>query len=157
MIPDGYRQSVVIGWGDPVLPEAPPFDVNVQTAAAQRRQFGFNNDFAGLLPIDGTEDRYLLVVSHEYTTEQFMHPGYDPEAPTREQFEIGLAAHGLSVVEVRRTPEGLEPVPGRYNRRITGDTPFTLVGRPRAATWSRPRPTRPDARWSARSTTAPAV
>ncbi|CAJ1587637.1 PhoX family phosphatase [[Mycobacterium] wendilense] len=128
VVPAGYRQAVVIGWGDPVLPGAPPFDVEAQTAAAQRQQFGFNNDFAGLLPIDGAPDRYLLVVSHEYTTEQFMHPGYDPEAPTREQFEIGLAAHGLSVVEVQRTPDGLKPVPGRYNRRITGDTPFTLVG-----------------------------
>ncbi|MGW0160259.1 PhoX family protein [Mycobacterium sp. NPDC003323] len=128
IIPEGYRQSVVISWGDPVLPGAPVFDVNRQSAAAQRQQFGFNNDFAGLLPIEGSSNRFLLVTNHEYTTEQFMHPGYDADNPTREQFEIGIAAHGLSVVEVERTPDGLRPVMGRYNRRITADTPFTLVG-----------------------------
>ncbi len=128
VIPDGYRQSVVISWGDPVLPGAPVFDVNRQSAAAQRQQFGFNNDFAGLLPIEGSNDRFLLVTNHEYTTEQFMHPGYDADNPTREQFEIGIAAHGLSVVEVQRTADGLRPVLGRYNRRITADTPFTIVG-----------------------------
>jgi secreted PhoX family phosphatase len=128
IIPDGYRQSVVIRWGDPVLPGAPMFDVKTQSAAAQRQQFGFNNDFAGLLPIDGVKDHYLLVVNHEYTTEQFMFTGYDPDKPTREQFDIGIAAHGMAVVEVERTPDGLRPVIGRYNRRITADTPFTLTG-----------------------------
>ncbi|GAB7067348.1 hypothetical protein JCM12141A_16370 [Mycolicibacterium hodleri] len=81
VIPDGYRQAVVISWGDPVVPGAPAFDVTKQTAAAQRGQFGFNNDFAGLLPIPGSADRFLLVTNHEYTTEQFMHPGYDAERP----------------------------------------------------------------------------
>ena len=128
VIPPGYQQAVVISWGDPVLPGAPAFDVTKQTAAAQRQQFGFNNDFAGLLPIDGAPNHYLLVVNHEYTTERFMFPGYDEKRPTREQFETALAAHGLTVVEVERTPTGLKPVLGPYNRRITADTPFTLTG-----------------------------
>ncbi|WP_284230479.1 PhoX family protein [Mycobacterium antarcticum] len=128
VIPDGYQQSVVISWGDPVLPGAPAFDVTKQTAEAQRGQFGFNNDFAGLLPIEGTPGHFLLVVNHEYTTEQFMHPGYDADRPTRGQFDIAVAAHGLTVVEVERTPNGLTPVMGRYNRRITADTPFALTG-----------------------------
>ncbi len=128
VIPPGYQQAVVISWGDPVLPGAPAFEVTKQTAAAQRQQFGFNNDFAGLLPIDGAPNHYLLVVNHEYTTERFMFPGYDEKRPTREQFETALAAHGLTVVEVERTPTGLKPVLGPYNRRITADTPFTLTG-----------------------------
>ena len=53
VIPEGYKQAVVISWGDPVLPNAPRFDVKAQTGAAQRGQFGFNNDYAGLLPIEG--------------------------------------------------------------------------------------------------------
>ncbi|MBB3601082.1 hypothetical protein FHT40_000715 [Mycolicibacterium sp. BK556] len=128
VIPQGYQQAVVISWGDPVLPGAPAFDLTKQTGAAQRQQFGFNNDFAGLLPIEGTPNHYLLVVNHEYTTERFMFPGYDEKKPTREQFDTAVAAHGLTVVEVERTADGLKPVLGRYNRRLTADSPFTLVG-----------------------------
>lgn len=128
VVPEGYRQAVVISWGDPVLPGAPPFDVNKQTGAAQRGQFGFNNDFAGLLPIPGQPNRFLLVNNFEYVTPQFMFPGYDADKPTREQVEVEIAAVGMGVVEVERTPNGLTPVLGRYNRRITADTPFTLTG-----------------------------
>jgi uncharacterized protein len=128
VIPDGYRQKVVISWGDPVLPGAPVFNVNAQTGAAQRQQFGFNNDFAGLLPIEGQANRFLLVTNHEYATPQFMFPGYNPKAPTREQFDVEIASMGLTVVEVERGPDGLRPVMGRYNRRITADSPMTLTG-----------------------------
>ncbi|WP_102145850.1 PhoX family protein [Mycobacterium hubeiense] len=128
VVPDGYQQAVVIGWGDPVLPGAPAFDVAKQTGAAQRQQFGFNNDFAALMPIDGQPNRFLLVTNFEYASPQFMFPGYNEDAPTREQFEVEIAALGMGVVEVERTPQGLKPVMGRYNRRITADTPFTLTG-----------------------------
>lgn len=129
VVPEGYQQGVVISWGDPVLPGAPKFDVTKQTAAAQRGQFGFNNDFAALLPIDGTPGHFLLVTNFEYVTPQFMFPGYKADAPTREQFDIEIAAIGMGVVEVEGAPGGgLRPVMGRYNRRITADTPFTLTG-----------------------------
>jgi secreted PhoX family phosphatase len=128
VIPNGYQQAVVIRWGDPILPGAPQFDVAKQTAAAQRQQFGFNNDFAGLLPIPGHQNSYLLVTNHEYTSEQFMFFGYNADEPTRDQFEIGIAAHGLSVVEVEKRDGSLVPVIGRYNRRITADTLMTLIG-----------------------------
>src|SRR5262245_60427427 len=128
VIPDGYRQAVVISWGDPVLPNAPKFDVKAQTAAAQRGQFGFNNDFAGLLPVPGQKNRFLLVTNHEYVSPQFMFSGYDEAKPTREQFDIEIAAIGMGVVEVEHTSDGLKPVIGPYNRRITADTPFTLTG-----------------------------
>jgi secreted PhoX family phosphatase len=128
VVADGYEQAVVISWGDPILPNAPKFDVKAQTAAAQRGQFGFNNDFAALLPVPGQKNRFLLVTNHEYVTPQFMFPGYKADAPTREQFDIEIAAIGMGVVEVERTPQRLKPVMGPYNRRITADTPFTLTG-----------------------------
>ena len=128
VIPDGYQQAVVIRWGDPVLAGAPPFDVRAQSPAAQRQQFGFNNDFAGLLPVPGVSGHFLLVVNHEYTTEQFMFPGYAAANPSREEFEIGIAAHGLTVIEVERKHNSLTPVIGPYNRRITADTAIALTG-----------------------------
>ena len=81
VVADGYEQAVVISWGDPVLPNAPKFDVKAQTAAAQRGQFGFNNDFAGLLPVEGQPNRFLLVTNFEYVSPQFMFPGYDATTP----------------------------------------------------------------------------
>ena len=146
VIPDGYQQAVVISWGDPVLPGAPAFDVKNQSAAAQRQQFGFNNDFAGLLPIEGSPDHYLLVVNHEYTTERFMFPGYDAEE-----------AHPRPVRDRRRRTRTVgrrsANAPRRDSNRswaaTTGASPAThrspSPGRPQAATSSRPPPTRPDA------------
>ncbi|MEE2060267.1 PhoX family protein [Rhodococcus artemisiae] len=129
-VPEGYEQEVVIRWGDKVLPDAPEFDIDDQTAAAQEKQFGFNNDFAGLLPVDGVPNTYLLVVNHEYTTEPFMFAGYDEENPTEEQVRIGIANHGLSVVQVKgESGSGrLTPEFGEYNRRITGTTEFFVTG-----------------------------
>ncbi|MFI1463851.1 PhoX family protein [Nocardia carnea] len=130
VIPDGYEQGVVIRWGDPLFEDAPEFDFYGQTPAAQARQFGYNNDFAGLLPIEGQPGKYLLVVNHEYSTEVFMFPGYEPEAISKEQVDIAMAAHGLSVVEVHGEPGTgrLKPVFGKYNRRITATTEFELTG-----------------------------
>ncbi|MEJ2861043.1 PhoX family protein [Actinomycetospora flava] len=129
-VPEGFAQQVVIRWGDPVLPGAPAFDPNAQTAAAQAQQFGFNNDFLALLDVPGRPGRALLVANHEYTTEPFMIPGYDPAAPTPEQVAIGMAAHGMSVVAVDRDPASgrLTPVMDAVNRRITASTPMTLTG-----------------------------
>ena len=129
-VPEGYEQEVVIRWGDKVLPDAPDFDIDNQTAAAQEKQFGFNNDFAGLLPVDGVPNTYLLVVNHEYSTEPFMFAGYDEENPTEEQVRIGIANHGMSVVQVKgESGSGrLTPEFGEYNRRITGTTEFLVTG-----------------------------
>jgi len=129
-VPAGHSSDVVIRWGDPVVPGAPEFDFENQTAAAQARQYGFNCDLAVLFPMDDRDERFLLTVNHEYTTEPMMFRGYDDEEPTREQVEIAWAAHGLSVVELssRAGDGGLDPVMGSYNRRITALTPFELRG-----------------------------
>jgi secreted PhoX family phosphatase len=130
--PDGYGQSVVIRWGDAVEAGAPKFDFHHQTAAAQAKQFGYNNDFVGLIPQDALGIRNLLVVNHEYTTEVHLFPAdqYDPANPTEEQVKIAWAAHGLSVVQTVRDPlfGALRSVPSRLNRRITLDTVFEMRG-----------------------------
>ncbi len=128
VVADGYEQAVVISWGDPVLPDAPKFDVAKQSGAAQRGQFGFNNDFAGLLARRWTAEPLPAGDQLRVRHPQFMFPGYNADAPTREQFDVEIAAIGMGVVEVERTPQGLKPVMGRYNRRITADTPMTLTG-----------------------------
>jgi secreted PhoX family phosphatase len=127
---DGYESAVVIRWGDPVLPGAPAFDFDHQTPEAQAMQFGYNNDFCGLVPLDGW-NRWLMGSNHEYTSEPFLHKGYDANNPTEAQVRIGWAAHGFSVVVVEqdhRTGKLVPKVDRKYNRRITVTTPFTVDG-----------------------------
>ncbi|MCL8249960.1 PhoX family phosphatase [Aeromicrobium fastidiosum] len=127
--PPGYDQQVVISWGDPLFRRTPAFDLHQQSAERQKRQFGFNNDFVGVLPLAGRTR--LMVVNHEYTSETLMFPGYDAANPTREQVETAWAAHGLSVVAVRedRRTGALEPVVGhRLNRRFHTTSEFELTG-----------------------------
>ncbi|MER6999791.1 PhoX family protein [Streptomyces sp. NPDC000410] len=129
-VPDGYTQNVVIRWGEPILRGAPSFDPDNQTAKAQAGQFGYNNDFLSLLPLD-EHGRQVLVANHEYTDEQLMFKGYDAANPTREQVEIAWAAHGLSVVGVQeeRRSGKLTPVTRHWlNRRLTATSEFRLTG-----------------------------
>ncbi|MGI5138454.1 MULTISPECIES: PhoX family protein [unclassified Streptomyces] len=131
VVPEGYRQNVVIHWGDPILRGAPAFDPENQTAAAQAGQFGYNNDFLALLPLPGECDRQLLVANHEYTDEVIMFRGYDPANPTRQQVEVAWAAHGLAavVVEEDKKTGRLTAVPRHHlNRRVTATSEFRLTG-----------------------------
>jgi secreted PhoX family phosphatase len=128
--PEGYEQDIVLRWGDPVLPGAPEFDFDRQTAAAQAEQFGYNCDFLGLVPV-GRHDQWLLVANHEYTSEEFLFANWDAENPTREQTEIAWAAHGASVVLVerdRRSGKLVPKVDRRYNRRLTATSEFKVTG-----------------------------
>ena len=130
---EGYAYSVVLRWGDPVEEDAPDFDIDAQTAEAQAKQFGYNCDFIGFLPLDEGNRRALLVVNHEYTNEQLMFSGVaEEEAPTTpEQKRIAMMAHGISVVQVRRDGDSgiWHPTKRRdRNRRITAATPFELTG-----------------------------
>jgi secreted PhoX family phosphatase len=131
VVPDDYRQNVVIRWGEPILRGAPAFDPEKQTGAAQAGQFGYNNDFLALLPLPGERGRKLLVANHEYTDEVLMFRGYDAANPTRDQVEVAWAAHGLSavVVEEDRRTGKLTAVPRHHlNRRVTATTAFRLTG-----------------------------
>ena len=123
-------------WGDAVVHGAPAFDAHAQSAEAARMQFGYNCDYVGVHELrdhrKDSKDRALLVVNHEYTDEQIMFPA--GTYTDREIAEIGLANHGMSVVELRRglVPGSWRPVTNlkkaRYNRRIHHRTEFVVTG-----------------------------
>ena len=76
MSPTGYDADVLLRWGDPLFADAPEFDPDERRRReAQAKQFGYNNDYVGYIPIDGSAEHGLLVVNHEYTNPHLMFPG----------------------------------------------------------------------------------
>ncbi len=135
-VPNGYTTDLVIRWGDPLFDDSPSFDAMNQSEAAQLKQFGYNNDYLGFVPLPNGENgeaRGLLCANHEYTSTLLMLPGVAagyPASMTREKCLTEMAAHGGSVVEIKQTDAGWKAVIGSpYNRRITAHTtPMELTG-----------------------------
>ena len=136
VVPEGYRVSILIKWGDP-LDNGEPLNWNrvyegptSEDVERQKKCFGYNADFVGFFKL--TSDRALLVINHEYTNPELMFKGFDLKNPnpTKEQADLMLQAHGVSVVEIRRKSDGSwEYVKGSpFNRRITGDTMCLISG-----------------------------
>ncbi|MFV0458073.1 MAG: PhoX family protein [Actinomycetales bacterium] len=125
-VPTGYTWKPIIRWGDPIFAGAPKFDPTNQSPQAQAQQFGYNNDYTDVIRTG--RHSALLVCNHEYTNEGIMFPpDTDPEVVARTAWE----AHGLSVVELRRSRHGSVwqyQRAGRRNRRITLTTEFTVDG-----------------------------
>lgn len=131
VVPEGFQWTPIISWGDPVLAGAPAFDFDNHTAEAQAGQMGYNCDYVGVLRHQN-ENSAVLVVNNEYTNNNLMFHDYtDAASMTDDQVQITLNAHGLTVVEMtRKNPNSkwtyTKAAP--LNRRITGETPFELVG-----------------------------
>ncbi|MEZ5595628.1 MAG: PhoX family phosphatase [Pseudomonadales bacterium] len=132
----GYLADVLIRWGDPMFADSPQFSPRHQTEAAQLRQFGYNNDFIGFLPLAGLPDgttRGLLCVNHEYPSSRHMFPRglFDRlSQDRREQSAVELAAQGGSVFEVqRRNGRWRVHASSPFNRRLSAlHSPMRLSG-----------------------------
>jgi uncharacterized protein len=140
-VADGYDADVLIRWGDPVLKGAPEFDVQAQTPEKQALQFGYNNDYLGYFPINGSSEHGLLCVNHEYTNEELMFPelpgrqdmgrsyGTNFKQMTERLAQIEMMAHGGSVLEVRKTNGKWAVVKDSpLARRITAKTEMRITG-----------------------------
>ncbi|RWD62625.1 MAG: PhoX family phosphatase [Mesorhizobium sp.] len=137
----GYDADVLLRWGDPLFADSPEFDPTKHSAEAQARQFGYNNDYVGYIPIDGSAEHGLLVVNHEYTNPHLMFPGIvkivekdgkkaAEVAPlSKEQVDVEMAAHGGTIVEIRKEGGKWQVVrDGKLNRRIMSTTEMALSG-----------------------------
>ncbi|WP_299519211.1 PhoX family phosphatase [uncultured Serinicoccus sp.] len=142
VVPEGFTWAPVISWGDPVEPGAPRFDVDRQSVEAQKGQAGYNADYLTLRQ-DGDRGwrrrRGVIVVNNEYTNPEMMFPDWSGEV-TPEQAEIEMAAHGMTIVEVRRTNDRSPWTyqrRGTRNRRIHAWTTFALDGPAAGQEWMR--------------------
>ncbi|GAB2767243.1 PhoX family phosphatase [Nocardioides salsibiostraticola] len=127
----GFDHSVIMRWGDRVVPGAPRFDAFKQTPEAAQRQFGYNCDYVGVLPLR-RKGEALLVVNHEYTDENLMFPA--DTYTSAEIKQIAMASMGLSVVRIKQgaTPGDWKQVrslrQAPQNRRLHVGSDFRLVG-----------------------------
>ena len=143
VVPSGYIATAIIPWGEPINAFAPAWASNAsQGWQEQEQQIGDNHDGMTFFGFNTAGDGYgtrsnegLLVLNHEYINpEYFYAPGSDPSdwlLPfTFDKVKKGLAAHGVSVVHLRRAADGswshVKSSP--YNRRITGYTPMVING-----------------------------
>ncbi|MCQ6560817.1 PhoX family protein [Paenibacillus mendelii] len=121
ILPKGFRYDVVAAYNDIINPAGDTF--------------GFNNDFTLYFPINGSNERGLLWVNHEYSSEVFVHGKKTGDRYTADQIKKMLYVQGGSIIEVYRDANGnwkLDPT-SKYGRRVTGLTPFELTGPARGA------------------------
>ncbi|MGH6926845.1 MAG: PhoX family protein, partial [Dongiaceae bacterium] len=120
----GYSANVLIRWGDKVFADSPDFDIRSVNAAAQERQFGYNCDFIAYMPLpvgSTNSENGLLCVSHEYTSAELMFPGLTEKDKndkiTKDQVEVEIAAHGHTVVEIKKSGGAWQVVTDSPNNR----------------------------------------
>ena len=139
-VPEGYTASVIYATGDPLFWSAADYRNDGTDERWQERSgdchdgiefFGLNANRTDRDP--AAVDRGLLAMNHEYIVGQYLHAaGATPNsAATRPAAEIAkeVAAHGISVVEVRRRGKTWSTERGSsFNRRITALTPALIAG-----------------------------
>ncbi len=140
IVPEGYTANVLLRWGDPVVAGAPEFKGDAsQGWREQELQAGDNHDGIFFFPLKDAQGRArsdagILALNHEYINIEYFFPAgngenwYQPE--NADNVKKMVAAHGVSIVEVRKTASGAwEYVKNsNVNRRITGYTPMEITG-----------------------------
>jgi len=136
VVPEGYESYVLYAWGDPTG-AGPAFRQDASNSAEeQEQQAGMHHDALHYFPMIVTSggraaessEHGLLVVNHEYTDDGLLHPD-GMKSWTAAKVRKAQAAHGVSVVEVRKSGARFEVVrPSKYARRITAYTPMLIAG-----------------------------
>ncbi len=108
VLPEGFDYEVLAQWGEQFGPA---------DEADRQIEFGYNNDYTGLVPIPGSANEFWLLVNHEYVS---MRPFLAAEAEDgRSHGELRLRADSASPPVHRygiATVEGWEV--GRFGNRI---------------------------------------
>lgn len=132
VVPKGYSAKTVIRWGDPLWSDGGEFDPATRgTAATQLRAFGDNSDG---MDIFTHGDKTLLAVNNEYTNRAIIwgnrhNSDLNAPAPTLDDIEKGMLAHGVTIVELTQGVQGWTVVKDSpFNRRITPRTQMAITG-----------------------------
>ncbi len=133
-VPRGYRVQAILPWGEPITGSYPPYNAMTgNSGEEQEQQVGSHHDGMHFFPFpDDPNGHGLLCINHEYVDPFNLHGGAPVHATPRpaDQVRKEIAAHGVSVVEIKRDDASGEwrTVRGPFNRRITASTPMALAG-----------------------------
>jgi uncharacterized protein len=134
-LPHGYKAQALIPWGTPITGSYPAFDsVNSNTGEQQEQQVGSHHDGMHYFPMPSDPNGHgLLCVNHEYVDQRVFHkngPTFVAGQRPTDEVRKEIAAHGVSVVEIKKNAISGEwgVVNGKYNRRITANTPVEIRG-----------------------------
>ncbi len=127
-----HAASLLFAWGDPIS-DGPRARADAgDDATAQMQQAGMHHDGMHFFPfVDNgkpSSTHGLLCINHEYTDDGLLHSG-GMQDWSAEKVAKSKAAHGVSVIEVRRDQDGWQVArPSRLARRISADTPCRISG-----------------------------
>ncbi len=131
----GYDANVLIRWGDPIARDV-TFDPAAINADSQSKQFGYNCDFIGYMPLpvgSSNSEHGLLCVNNEYPDPHIMWSGLTEDdaaaKATEDQIRAMQAAWGHTIVEIKKASGTWSYVQdSEYNRRINGFTEISISG-----------------------------
>lgn len=136
-VPAGYTATVLYALGDPLNAATPAYrndgtDTDFDNRAGDHHDgieyFGLS---AAGTPDPSSSARGLLAMNHEALTQHFLHPnGASANPRPAAQSDKEIAAHGVSVVEVRKGSNGTFSYvrDSSFNRRVTPMTPIQMAG-----------------------------
>jgi uncharacterized protein len=128
-LPPGYSWAVVAAWGDPIDGKGKSISVNASDSSSdQEKQFGMHHDGGAFFPEDGSSNRGLWVVNHEYVDDGLLHTD-GISTWSAEKVRKCQAAHGVTVALIEREANGVWRVlPSEKARRVTAFTPCLISG-----------------------------
>lgn len=137
IVPEGYDARIFYRWGDPVS-DGPSFKIDASNSAQEQlQQAGMHHDALQFFPFPTSLEQEqsnhgLLVMNHEYIDPQLLHAdgGFmdSPESYSAEKVKKEQYAHGVSVIEIKKTEDWQIVRPSTYARRITARTAMSVSG-----------------------------
>jgi len=141
VVPEGYTAEAFLPWGTPLTGSYPEFFADASNGGAdQEQQVGMHHDGVHFFPIDlpaggNSSSEGLLVMNHEYINQKALHANGPVKAQDNggvrpaDQVRKEIAAHGVSVVHIKRDGNGVwDVVRNGLNRRVTGGTEIDISG-----------------------------
>ncbi|WFF39020.1 PhoX family phosphatase [Moraxella nasibovis] len=147
LVAEGYRAELILPMGTPIVDGVEDWrDDRMVLGESFKYRMGDNHDGMWFFGLNNHgydpkhSERGLLAMNHEYTNPN-LNPieNYTKDDPLAEKIyqkrrlasdvRREIHAHGVSVVEVKRTPTGYEMVKNSpFNKRYTSGTPTKLSG-----------------------------